>query len=255
MAYVIMLNLRPGRLFLVFAALVAVLFLSACDEDEVEVALHGVNYSADEFSYYVMDSNDRNKTLGGEYVAPFAAGGTVCCARLPKRWSAGTKLEIRTTHWKTNRAGGELLDFREIHIVDVPKYFSEKPGQLWVVRDEGGKIDVVSSDFQPDHPKWPGKIKGWPQPSLQYKREKWEALKNHQEVFVRNSVELLSSLQRNPELAAKNAWEFAQKNDPSSITGFSGPSDPKYVAALKVHYDAALKESQEQLKRIMEAQP
>jgi hypothetical protein len=35
-------------------------------------------------------------------------------------------------------------------------------GELWVLRGADGSMSVVSSDFQPDHPNWPGRVKDWP---------------------------------------------------------------------------------------------
>lgn len=248
-------NLRFGKIFSIFATLAAIFLISACQKIEIEVGLHAVNYSAEEFSYDVVDPDNPNKILGGEYIAPFSAGGTVCCAKLPRKWSEGTKVEIRTTYWKMSGLGANPLEFRQTYIAAVPKYVGDKPGQLWIVRTKSGEVHVVSSDFQPDHPGWPGEIKGWPQPSLQYKREKWMTLKNHQEIFVRNSTDLLKGFKQHPEVEARNAWDFAKKNDPASIEGFSGPNDPKYLASLRARYESALQESQEQLKKIMEAQP
>jgi len=53
-----------------------------------------------------------------------------------------------------------------------------KPGELWVVRQADGSFGVVSSDYQPDHAKWPGAVKGWPVPTLEYKRKSFDVYIN-----------------------------------------------------------------------------
>lgn len=236
--------------------LLTVLVLSACEKPTVEVSLHGVNYSSETFSYYVKDPAAPDKSGGGgELIDAFAAGGTTCCATLPRSWRPGIKVQVNTTHWLKKRPDGDLPEVKETRLVDVPPYVDGKPGELWVLRASDGEISVVSSDFQPDHIKWPGKVKGWPIPSLEYQRERWEIIKKHEEEGVTLFVSLLDQLQKNPRARALDAWEFAKKHERSTIKTYSGPDDPKYLAQLKKEYEVGLEYSRNRVKQVLEARP
>jgi hypothetical protein len=229
--------------------------LASCEKPAVDVSIHAVNYSGDGFSYYVVDPAKLDSSGGGELIDPFAAGGTTCCFTLPKKWRPGIKVQIHTTHWLPKLPDGSLPEVKEEHVVDVPAYADGKPGELWVLRGADGSMSVVSSDFQPDHQKWPGKLKGWPVPSLEYQRERWGLIKKHQEDFVRAYLSLLGKLQASPKAHAQEAWENAKEHDPSSIKGFAGPNDPNYIIALKKDYTDGLKDSQKQLKNVIKMRP
>lgn len=236
--------------------LMAIFLLSACEKTVVNVDLHGVNYSAEPFTYSVTNpANPQGSSGGGELIDPYAAGGTTCCAQLPKKWRPGIKLKVDTTHWLKEKPDGTLPEVKETHIVDVPPYVDNRAGDLWVLRNADGSIGVVSSIYQPDNPKWPGKIKGWPMPSLEYQRERWELTKNLQKDKVETAASLLKSLKQDPQGQAKEAWEYAKEHDPKSIKGFSGPEDPKYFAYLQADYQEWLKRSEKRLSEILKEQP
>lgn len=236
--------------------LLMVAALAACEKSTVDVSLHGVNYSNETFTSYVKDPDARDGTgAGGELIDRFAAGGTTCCATLPGKWRPGIKLQVNTTHWLKKRPDGELPEIKESHLVEVPPYVDGKPGELWVLRAADGSIGVVSSDFQPDHPKWPGKVKGWPVPSLEYRRERWEIIRNYEQQGLDLYISLLKKLEEDPQAEAREAWEYAQKNERSTVESFSGPDDPKYVMRLKSEYETGLEHSRQRVKEIMGAYP
>jgi len=248
-------SIRSQALTALGCALTA-LVLCACEKPTVDVSLHGVNYSNEAFSYNVRDpAVPDDSGSGGELIDRFAAGGTTCCATLPRTWRPGIKLQVNTTHWLKQLPDGSLPEVKETRVVEVPPYVDGKPGELWVLRAADGSISVVSSDFQPDHPKWPGKVKGWPVPSLEYRRERWQLLKQHEEDVLSVFQSLLTKLEKTPEIRAKEAWEYAMKKNPSSLKKFSGPDDPHYLAALKEDYLDGLNDSREKLERLMESQP
>ncbi|MEW6369805.1 MAG: DUF3304 domain-containing protein [Pseudomonadota bacterium] len=241
-----------GRLLLLVA-----LALTACEQpvSDVDVNIHGVNYAGDAFSYYVIDPGKPKSGAGGELINAFEAGGMTCCFTLPKVWRPGIKVRIDTTHWLTKRPDNSLPEVKETHLVEVPRYADGKPGELWVLRAADGSVSVVSSDFQPDHEKWPGEVKGWPVPSLEYQRERWEILRKHQQGFVDIYVSLLEALNKAPQSQANDAWEHAKVHRPTSLKGFSGPDDPAYHLALRKRYEQGLQESKEELARLMETRP
>lgn len=241
----------------VFAAWLFILSVfGGCGKSTVSVDVHGVNYSNNEFSYLLVDPESPDSSSAGEHIDRYAAGGTTCCYPLPKQWHPGIKVRIRTTHWLMEKdSDGHLPEIHEEHVVEVPQYVNGKPGELWVVRAADGKVSVVSSDFQPDHPNWPATPKGWPVPSLEYRRERWKIYRDHEEGGVRLYQSLLEELAKDPERRAKEAWESASKYNRDSIKGFAGPGDPRYVTALHDHYEKALIESRARLQRVMEERP
>ena len=229
--------------------------LAGCEEPTVDVSLHGVDYSGHEFSYSIADPADQDRIIGGEHIAPFSAGGTTCCATLPRKWQPGTRIQIRTTRWLKKQPDGSLPEIKEVHLVEVPRYVDGKPGELWVLRMPEGTMSVVSSDFQPDHPKWPGAIKGWPVPSLEYQRERWSLFRKHKEDMVETYISLIDELEQSPHVRTKKAWEHATQYEPLSLKGFSGPNDPSYANALKKDYAEGLKRTKDDLAAFMETMP
>ena len=239
----------------VVTCLLSLAFLTACEKPTVDVNLHGVNYSDATFSYAVADPATPDKVGGGELIDPFGAGGTTCCATLPRKWRPGLQLLVRTTYWVEDRSNGKISNFQNSQIVEVPQYVDGKPGELWILREPGGKVSVISSDFQPDHSKWPGKVKGWPVPTLEYQRQRWEIYRKYEEDGVELFQALLEQLEKNPRMRAKKAWEAAQDYDPNAIKGFSGPDDPRYIASLKEDYKNGLQRSKKLLQDVMETRP
>lgn len=239
----------------VLAFLLGVSLMSACAKPTVGVNLHGVNYTGDTFSYWVMDPANPEQGSGGELIDPFGAGGTMCCATLPRKWRPGIKLTVRTTHWLKAHPDGSLPEVKQVHVVEIPKYIDDKPGELWVLRNADGSLSVVSSDLQPDHAQWPGNVKGWPVPSLEYQRERWELYRKHEADGVELYLSLLDDLRKAPEKAAKESWDHTKQYYPSELAEFSGPEDPKYRHYLIRHYEEGLERSRHLLKQVMDARP
>jgi hypothetical protein len=221
----------------------------------VAVNLHGVNYTGNEFRYYVVDSSNPETGGGGELIDPYGAGGITCCATLPKKWVPGTMVEVLTIHWTENATDGKRTAIKETHRVEVPQYATGKPGELWVVRELGGKISVVSSDLQPDHRNWPGKIKGWPIPSIEYRRERCEIFRKHEAEGVKSLTKLLEDLEKNPGATAIDMWKTGKEYDPKSVAGLSGPNDPRYLNSLKITIKRTLDETRQRLQQVMKARP
>ncbi|CAN7236687.1 DUF3304 domain-containing protein [Massilia sp. LjRoot122] len=243
------------RVFLMVIFLLPASAMWAFEHKTAEVNLHGVNYSEYTFRFYVVDPADPNAGGWGDLVGPFSAGGITCCATLPKSWRPGMKLEVKTIHWLNKLPDGARQEIHEIHQVEIPRYAIGKPGELWILRESSGKISAVSSDLQPNHPNWPGRIKGWPVPSLEYRREKWAISKKHEEDGVAAAVELLDELERSPAQAAQKIWETEKKYDPKSVEGFAGPHDPRYWSAVKQRIRQGLAQTKQRLQVIVEARP
>ncbi|WP_167544277.1 DUF3304 domain-containing protein [Duganella sacchari] len=229
--------------------------LVACAKNTVPVSVHGVNYSGDDFSYVVIDpANDKN-AAGGETIGPYAAGGTMCCYDLPTKWRSGIQIKVKAKHWLAEKANGDIPEIAETRLLDVPAYVDGKPGELWVLRMADGQLGIVSSDYQPDHAKWPGKIKGWPVPSLAYQRAQMDLHIQQEEGAVQLNENFLRDMRKDPLVVATRVWNYSTKRDPQSIAGFSGPEDKAYQAYLLKDFEAAYARAQKNLKELKERRP
>jgi hypothetical protein len=227
----------------------------AFEKKTVEVNVHGVNYSENTFRFYILNSPQPDSIDGGELIGPFEAGGITCCATLPTNWQPGTKVKVKTIHWLSKHQENNSKEVHEVHQVEIPRYANNELGDLWILREPDGKISAVSSDLQPNHAHWPGKIKGWPVPSLEYRRAKWAISKKHEEDGVTAAVELLDELQRSPAAVAQKIWETEKKYDPKSVEGFSGPRDPRYWKVVEERISQGLAQTKQRLQAIEEARP
>jgi hypothetical protein len=229
--------------------------LVACAKSTLPVSIHGVNYSAEPFSFVLRDPGDSKNKGDGELVDSYAAGGTTCCYVLPKKWHPGMEVSIVSKHWLGKAADGSLHDVASTQLVEIPRYADGKPGELWVLRADDGILSLVSSDFQPDHPQWPGKIKGWPVPSLAYQRERWDLYIDHEKGGVRLYERMLVELDTTPDRRATEDWNFAIQDDKKSLDGYSGPTDVRYRAKLRREFEEGLKRSHQQLERLQKGRP
>jgi hypothetical protein len=249
-------RLRPFRLRGVLAAcILSAPMLVACGKSALPVSIHGVNYSVDPFSFELQDPSNPNNKGDGELVDSYAAGGTTCCYELPKKWRRGIKVSIQSKHWSGKSADDSLHDIASTHLVEVPQYADGKPGELWVLRAADGSMDIVSSDFQPDHPKWPGKVKGWPVPSLGYQRTRWDLYIKEQLDYITMFESLKKQFDASPDKTAQDDWNVSMENNRKTLAGFSGPSDPRFRARLKKEYEQGLIESRAELIRLQAGRP
>jgi hypothetical protein len=223
--------------------------------DLVSVSIHGVNHSGDTFQFSVIDPRDTSNTGGGELIGPYEAGGIVCCFKLPSKWAPGTTVEIQSKHWLSTGDGKETSGIYTKHMVEVPPYASGQAGELWVLRMADGKIDVVSSDLQPNHPQWPGKIKGWPVASREFMLKRWELEREDAESGVQLYRGLIAKLEKSPESTLDKAWAYDKENREDEIKLFSGSRDPAYMQYLIERYKEGLRWTESRLAQIMRGKP
>lgn len=242
---------RPALVALVLTAPM----LAACAKTDVSVPIHGVNHRAEAFRYVLVDPTNAKNTGGGELIEPFSAGGTMCCYTLPAKWRPGIKIEIRETHWLPKPADDSLPEVSKKYLVEVPQYAAGKAGELWVIRASDGSMSVVSSNFQPDHLRWPGNIKGWPVPSTEYQRKIQDMYIKHAREGVELYVSSLKELKENPHVHARDEWEMSLKYSPSGLKSYSGPDDPAYLDMLRKKYELSLVAAKAKLDQEESARP
>jgi hypothetical protein len=232
--------------------------LTACakpDGPNVPVSIHGVNYSEEAFSYILVDPANPENKGGGELIDAFSAGGTACCFQLPRKWRAGIKIEIRSTHWLPKLPDRTLPEVKRVDVVELPPYGLGKAGDLWVLRSSEGAMSIVSTDLQPDHQKWPGAVKGWPIPSLAFQREHHDLLISLVESDIRAAEEMQREYQKDPERSAAESWVLFQKYSHEESKGFAGPKDPKFINHLIQTTASNLKVDRLKMKSLKESRP
>ena len=168
-------------------------------EPMVPVPVSGINYTDKGFSYIFEDPNNGKIDAGGEDVSPYGAGGTMCCYPLPAKWHAGITVKIKLYD--------DHGDFARDVLAEVGPYPDGKAGQLWAALYPDGSVEAISSNFDPPHANWPGKIKGWPRPSIAYQRKLWQREVEEVKGVLRNSNFLLSDPATSAELRG-----IAQRN-------------------------------------------
>ncbi|RYF41926.1 MAG: DUF3304 domain-containing protein, partial [Cytophagaceae bacterium] len=85
---------------------------------DAAVAIHAVNYSNQEFEYVLQDPAVPENSAGGEGIGRFAAGGTMCCYSLPKKWRPGLQTKINYTYYLPEDAQGNAPAVRKSALVD-----------------------------------------------------------------------------------------------------------------------------------------
>ena len=244
---------------ILIAGLLFLPILSACGRpsgpvsSDVSVSVHAVNYSNEEFRYTLEDPQNQSNRGGGEAIGRFAAGGTMCCYSLPKKWQPGMKVKLDYELYFPDPTGGRARKTRNAEVVAVPQYIN--PEELWLVRSARGDMSIVLSNFQPDHPKWPGSVKGWPVPTLAYHRERADIYIRESKGYIQALEELSEEMQRIPDETAKGMWELAEKYNRKSIVGYAGYGDKKYQKFLIDDFDKSLAEEKISLKNIEAARP
>jgi hypothetical protein len=227
------------------------LLLVACgslrgEDTNTGVGIGGVNYSDQPITYALSDPGNP-ASVGGEPVDPFAAGGLVCCFSLPKTWRPGIKVRVQI--FDTDRK--PVKD----DIVELPPYVDGKPGQMWAVYHQDGSAEVFSSDFGPPHAKWPAKVKGWPVPTVEYRRKLWQRDLDLMKSDVLNAQELLQELRTTPETRLNESWKFDSRYREKELARFSGPNDPAYKEYLIDRYQQYLERSQQRVGDWMKRKP
>jgi len=223
--------------------------------DTVPASVSGVNYTDQDIRYRLFDPKDpKQAVVTSEEIGPFAAGGVICCYDVPKTWAPGIQVGVILQSYD-NRAG----DYRprQTFIVDLPPYDkSGKAGDVWFINYPDGTVGVVSTAYRPNGDEWPGKIKGWPKPSLAFQRELWERDMRLAQESLRASKKSMDEFDQDPSASLKKKWDFyleekKQKRPPKELQMFTGPADPEFLIHERQWKEKSLQYSREKVEHLM----
>lgn len=224
--------------------------------DTVPASVSGVNYTDQDIHYRLFDPKDpKQTTLASEDIGPFAAGGVLCCYGVPKAWAPGIQVGVILHSYDNN-----ARDYRprQTFIVDLPPYDkSGKAGDVWFINYPDGTVGVVSTAYRPNGDEWPGKIKGWPKPSLAFQRELWERDMRLAQEGLESSQESLKELNSDPQKYLKKTWaryeaEFGFRD---KLERFSGPDDPAFFVDRKAALEKIVAWNQEKVEQLKKVKP
>lgn len=248
-------SLISARRTILLACLGTLPVVGICSTDKIPANIHSVNYSDEEFEYNLEDPLDSSNRVNGESVEPYAASGTMCCYSLPKKWHSGIKVTVHATYSFKKTPDSEITEVPQVQTVEVPPYVDGKVGEIWVVRAANGDLSVVSSDYQPNHAKWPGKVKGWPVPSVKYKRQRWDKLIKLAKENLETDLNINKKLIENPDAQAKLTWDLQKEYWPQDINRFHGPDDVQYRQYLINESKNSIKTSRSKLQKLIDSRP
>ena len=142
------------------------LLLAACLPGVAMAAsIQALNYSSREVDYIAVENpGNTNSGGGGDSIRPYGQGGSICCFSVPEKWHADLKVVV------VYQLSPDPTFHRET--VSVPPYPDGKGGDIWLIVYEDGSVGAVVSHYGPSLPEWPGKIKGYPVPTKEYRDER-----------------------------------------------------------------------------------
>lgn len=213
------------------------------------VSVTAINYTDQELNGFLFEQpDDENKVAGGVPVRPFEGAGLMCCFSVPAKWHPGIKVKLTYDWWQ----GDDKPRKYETKDFELPPYPDGQAGMLWALFYADGSVQVVSSNYSPGHAKWPGKIKGGPVPTLEYRRKMWQLDYDEAKSFEQEFLE--------PRDESDAGWEKQWESDRrygevAVMKSFSGSKDPNYRKHVRQEDKDALVHIQAKIKRLEEIRP
>ena len=253
---------RSARLLSFCLALLA-LALAGCatTDDRLSLSVRALNYTDKEVEYIAIEApDDRNNGGGGEAMNPYGGGGNGCCFSVPREWHPGLKALVRFkfTHEEGEAhlppapphywPGGIKVNTR---LVDIPPYDPTTAADVWTIVHADESIEVVVTFVEPNHPAWPGRVKGRPVPSREYRLKLWQ----REVEAAQKSIAMLGAQNYNDPVKRKGNWDVISQYRRDEIKDFSSPDDPAFTEFLEKRRASLLDYSQRQLDRLMEVKP
>lgn len=228
--------------------------------DTVPASVSGVNYTDEDISYQLFDPNDpKQRVVASEAIGPFAAGGVQCCYDVPKTWKPGIQVGVILRSYD-NKA----LDYRpdKTFIVELPPYDQGgKAGDVWFINYPDGTVGVVSTAYRPNGEGWPGKIKGWPKPSIAFQRELWERDMLLAQQSLASEMKSQAAFAQDTKKYLHDMWAFYLESDKNHVAQskvpqmFTGPDDPAFLVYEQERNESGLRYSQDKVDRLLKVKP
>jgi hypothetical protein len=134
----------------------------------------------------------------------------------------------------------------------LPPYGENEVGSLWIMAHEDETAEAVVSRQDPKSPAWPGKVKGYPKPSREYRLKIWEREVKEAENAV---LHFQNFLKDRTEDGFLKLWKFDQQYDKEVVKNFNGPNDPKYREHLNAVNKRGLEFFSAQLRHLLDNKP
>ncbi len=230
--------------------------VSAKGNESMMVSVKGVNYSGDVVVFSVDDPLAPKNATGGDRASSYSGAGVQCCIELPKVWHPGIQLVIDAIVYPVDETDfkREIPRYMKKFTVEVPQYPADQPTELWVIRTPSGEMNLVASNVDPSHEAWPGAIKGWPEPSLAFKRRYWDNKVRETREDIARTKALLDEGLSKPE-SRQGAWDVRKQNRPKDVAQFSGPNDPAFIEYITKRRKETLAHLESMLQHLMESKP
>ncbi|WP_046168578.1 DUF3304 domain-containing protein [Chromobacterium vaccinii] len=154
--------------------------LSACagTGGQLGASMTVVNYSGKGYDWVAVAKPDApEQAEAADMVSPYGASGIMCCVNLPAKWQPGMQLVVQTkdaTKAKTAAEWSKENMPLKLRTVEVPRYAEGDVGTVWVQFLPDNKVALVVSRYDPSNANWPGAVRGWPKPSVEYRRVLWD---------------------------------------------------------------------------------
>ncbi|CDG84949.1 hypothetical protein GJA_4341 [Janthinobacterium agaricidamnosum NBRC 102515 = DSM 9628] len=144
------------------SALVLAAALSAATSAAMAGGIQSLNYSSREVGYIAVENpGNTNSGGGGDALNPYSGGGTICCFEVPEKWHPDLQVVVAYQFYPDPTMHRET--------VTIPPYPKGEAGDIWLIVYEDSSVGAVVSKYGPSLPEWPGKIKGYPVPSKEYR--------------------------------------------------------------------------------------
>ena len=135
--------------------------------EQYGVSVHALNYSSREVAYIAVEQPGHPEGgAGGDALNPYGGGGDICCFPVPAKWRPDFRVVVVYQFYPETA-------YRRVE-VGVPPYPNGKAGDIWLIVHPDFTVEAVVSDWGPSRPEWPGSIKGYPVPSKEYARKRWQ---------------------------------------------------------------------------------
>ena len=235
----------------VMTALIAIAIatcLSACEGKQVGATVTGLNYRDDEISRFTVTDpgNDKN-VMGGEAFLPYSVGGQMCCYALPARWHKGlqVKLDVKTSSNVLHDKGWEVYEAEQEErrkagtlyqsvLLDIPEYHTQGTPTLWVQFLPGDRYAAIVSDAGPRDDAWPGEVKGWPEPTLEYEQKLWQREMRQAEDSLENANMLIEQYAHGvSDAQLQEKWAHYKKYERDELEHVQSYKDPEFLVFLK----------------------